>query len=304
MNVEVILLDTQTPSRTLSFMVCAVAYLFAVGIALVAAYIFRTYPLLYVIGIADLVATAVIFAWSYAYNNTSLYDAYWSVIPIVITIALLITSWPLQGPLLRALLVSGCILWWGVRLTYNWARGWGGLAHQDWRYVNLQKSTGPFYWIVSLLGLHLFPTVLVFLGMLSVYTAIYKGTRPMNLLDLLALTVTVGAILVETIADKQLHTFVRNRKDPLAILDRGLWGQSRHPNYFGECTFWWGMCLFSLAAAPKEYIVLVGPIAMTCLFYFVSIPMIDKRMLKKRPHYEQLMKEIPAMFPHPPGFRK
>jgi steroid 5-alpha reductase family enzyme len=62
----------------------------------------------------------------------------------------------------------------------------------------------------------------------------------------------------------------------------GLWGMSRHPNYLGEMTFWWGLFLFALAADPGAWWTIAGPLAITALFTLVSIPMMERHMQKRR----------------------
>jgi steroid 5-alpha reductase family enzyme len=81
----------------------------------------------------------------------------------------------------------------------------------------------------------------------------------------------------------------------------GLWAYSRHPNYFGEVTFWWGLFFFALAADTDYWWTIIGPAAITVLFTFISIPMMDKRNLARRPGYEERIKNIPALIP---WFRK
>ncbi|HIG39408.1 MAG: DUF1295 domain-containing protein [bacterium] len=112
--------------------------------------------------IADVAATIVVFGFSLSFRNSSFYDAYWSVAPIVIAVTLLIHS--RDSNVVRQFMVTGLILVWGIRLTLNWAYGWQGLKHEDWRYIKLQRQTGIFWWPVSFLGVHLFPTVIVFIG--------------------------------------------------------------------------------------------------------------------------------------------
>jgi steroid 5-alpha reductase family enzyme len=80
-------------------------------------------------------------------------------------------------------------------------------------------------------------------------------------------------------------------------MDKGLWKYYRHPNYLGEVTFWWGLYLFALAAKPSYWWMVVGPIAITLLFVFVSIPMMDKRNLERRPGYAEHMKQVSAIIP-------
>ena len=245
---------------------------------------------------ADVAATAVIFLFSVGLDNSSMYDPYWSVAPLPIAL-----YWALgwgSGPVsIRAIAVMVLVAAWGVRLTYNWLRQWKGLVHEDWRYADFRSKTGRFYWPVSFLGIHLFPTVMVFLGCLSMYPVMEAGPTDLSFLDGVALFVTAGAIIIETVADKQLSRFVTSRPPREAILASGLWAYSRHPNYFGEITFWWGLYLFSLAADGFHWWTIIGPLAITFMFITVSIPMMEKRMLGRRPHYAERQKKVSMLVP-------
>jgi hypothetical protein len=138
----------------------------------------------------------------------------------------------------HALLALTLVTVWAVRLTSNWAIGWLGLGHEDWRYVDIRQKTGGLYWPASWAAIHMFPTMQVFLGCLALYPAVTSRTSS-NALDALAVAVTGGTIAVEAVADAQLRRFCAT-KTPGAIMDRGLWALSHHPNYFGEASFWWG----------------------------------------------------------------
>ncbi len=112
---------------------------------------------------------------------------------------------------------------------------------------------------------------------------------------------TFGAVMIEMIADLQLHAFIRQRK-PGSFITTGLWAWSRHPNYFGELGFWWGLMLFGLAAAPVEWPWLIpGSIAMTLMFKFASIPLMDQRSIARRPAYAEHMRRVSALLPLPPS---
>lgn len=246
--------------------------------------------------VADVVGTCVIFGFSRAFDNSSFYDAYWSVAPIGFVL-----FWTLSNEVVpaRAWLVTGLVCAWGLRLTYNWARHWRGLAHEDWRYVDLRHQTGALYWLVSLFGLHLFPTVMVLAGSTSVWVATTTST-PLGALDAAAVVITGGAIVIEAVADAQLHRFVRDNRDKARIMATGLWGWSRHPNYFGEASFWWGLFVFALAASADAWWTAVGPSSLTAMFLVVSIPLIEKRMLEKRPGYREHQRRISRLIPLPP----
>ncbi len=243
---------------------------------------------------ADIAATVVIFVGSIVVRNASMYDAYWSVAPLLFLVYWLEIADEIS---VRAMIVSGLVFIWGARLTYNWYRGWTDMKHEDWRYVDLKKKTKFFYPFVNLMGIHIFPTILVFLGALPLEYALISDA-PLNLFDALAILITVIAIYFETRADHELFKFRNgpNRKEG-AILSTGIWSVSRHPNYFGEAFFWVGLFVFGLAADGPTWPLVLGPIVMLGLFLGISIPMIDKRMKASKPGYEERMKTVPSFFP-------
>ena len=246
--------------------------------------------------VADVVATVVVFAFSIRWNNGSVYDPYWSVVPPLF--ALYWIAEARDALALRQVLVTVLVFAWGIRLTYNWARGWPGLHHEDWRYVDIYAKAPMPKWLASFLAIHFFPTVQVILGSLSLLPALAYGDAEYNLLDAIALIVTAGAILIETVADEQLRSFAR-RKQPGDIIQHGLWARSRHPNYFGELGFWWGLFLFGLAADPSYWWTVIGPIAMTLMFRYASIPLLDQRSVERRPGYAEHMQRLNAVVPWP-----
>jgi steroid 5-alpha reductase family enzyme len=185
---------------------------------------------------------------------------------------------------------------WGFRLTHNWARRWEGLAHEDFRYVDLRKKHGKLYWVVSFTGIHFFPTVLVFLGCLPLYYAT-SSDRGFGFLDLLGAGTALAATFIEARADEELRDFVANKPEKSAILKTGLWRFSRHPNYFGEILFWWGILLLGVAGSFAAAWTAVGAVAITFLFKFVSVPLMDARMLERRPHYADHVKTSNAILP-------
>ncbi len=286
-------------TRPAAFARVALVYVVAIAVAGAVAVALGDQPPLVVVLVADVVATGVVFASSRWFDNSSLYDAYWSVAPLLVAPFLALHP-DASGDVLRQALVVLLVWAWGLRLTGNWARGWAGLDHEDWRYVHFRQTTGRWYWLVSFAGIHLFPTLQVFLGCLALHPALVSGTRPAGPLDLLAFAVTAGAIALETVADDQLRAFRARRPPPGAILDSGVWSWLRHPNYLGELGFWWGLWVFGVAARPDAWWwTLTGPLAMTLMFATVSIPLIDKRHQERRPGYAEHMRRVPALLPRP-----
>ena len=248
---------------------------------------------------ADVGATVAIFAFSVAFRNSSFYDAYWSVVPPVIAL-----YWALRPELvgvnpIRIAVVTVLIWLWAGRLTWNWTRGWTGLDHEDWRYVDIKQKTGVMYWAVSFLGIHLLPTHWVFGGMLPVYAVMAAGEQPFGPLDLVAFVVTLGAIWLEARADKELKRYRDSGPAKEDFLHTGVWTWSRHPNYLGEMGFWWGLWLFGLAANPGWWWTILGALAITLMFRFVSLPMIETRMKERRPAYAEFTERSRLVLPLP-----
>ena len=280
-----------------AYAVCALAYAVAFGVAVATAMVVPTDDPVWIAFWADVAATVAIFGFSLAYDNSSFYDAYWSVAPIPIVFYWAFHPDGLDGPWMRQALVLGIVSAWGVRLTYNWARGWTGLDHEDWRYVDKREQTGKLYWLVSLAGLHMMPTLLVFLGCWAVVPALMTGTAPFGALDVAAAALGITAIWLEGTADNQLRAFRLSNPPKEAILETGLWARCRHPNYLGEILFWWALFGFGLAAQPGAWIYGAGALSITLLFRFISLKLIDDRMLARRPDYKRRMETLPALLP-------
>jgi steroid 5-alpha reductase family enzyme len=283
---------------TRAFAAVCLAYLVAGAAALAAGAATPSESPLVVAAVADVVATVAVFAFSVAFRNSSFYDPYWSVAPIAIALYFAARADPGTSAG-RQLLVIALVAAWGVRLTWNWARGWTGLAHEDWRYRDIQQATGAFYWPASFLGIHLMPTLLVLLGCLPLYLALATGTRPLGPLDGLAALVTGGALALEAVSDQQLRRFVAARRDASELLTTGLWAASRHPNYCGEMLFWWGLFLFGLAADPGGAWTAIGAASISALFFGVSLPMIERRHRARKPAWAGYAARTPLLVPWP-----
>lgn len=287
-------MGVDSAGRPRSFAYIAVVYAVALAVAIGVGSAVGTETPLLTVALADLAATVVVFVGSRIADNTSVYDPYWSVVPPAIAVFYLAVADP-GVPVGRQVLVTLLVWAWALRLTANWARGFAGLDHEDWRYAKARDNGHP-YWPQSFFGFQLAPTVQVYLGCLALWPALGAGTRGLGPLDLLAALVTGGAILLELVADEQLRGFNRT-KAPGDICTIGLWSRCRHPNYLGELTFWWGLWIFALAADPGWWWTVVGPMAMTALFVFASIPMMDRRSVERRPGYADYMDRVPALVP-------
>jgi steroid 5-alpha reductase family enzyme len=287
-------------SRAASLAHVALAYLVAVAVGAAWLYFGPDTPYLWLDAlIADVLATLVVFGFSRFHHNSSFYDAYWSVIPPLLALYWWGETTPDVNQT-RSWLVIAVITVWAVRLTANWVYTFPGLHHEDWRYPMVRERAGRLELVADLVGIHLVPTLQVFLGLVPVYVVTTRVGRDVGWLDYLAVVVGLGAVVLELVADTQMHRFART-KQAGQVMDRGVWAWSRHPNYLGEVTFWFALALFGVACSPGDWWwLLLGAVAMLGLFVFVSIPMMEERSLERRPTYADVVDRVPMLLPRPP----
>ena len=260
-------------SRILSFIAISVIYIICALVGL-GQYSYLPFSTPINLLIADTVATIVCFIFSLIFKNSSVYDPYWSVAPIVILIGFAIANG--LNTLGIVLLIAIC--YWGLRLTVNWAYTFKGLTHQDWRYTMLCEKTGKFYPIINFIGIHYVPTLVVY-GCILPAVMVIENKPEINVLSIIFACVSVAAATMQGIADIQMHSYRKNRTTP--FIRKGLWHNSRHPNYLGEILMWWGIGLSVVCAMPNMWYLLFGAMANTVLFLFVSIPLADGKQSKK-----------------------
>ena len=105
--------------------------------------------------------------------------------------------------------------------------------------------------------------------------------------------------MFESVGDYQLKRFREVSSNAGAVMNRGLWRYTRHPNYFGEFCIAWGFYL--LAASAGAWWVLPAPLVMTGLLLKVSgVAMLERDIAERRPGYSEYVATTNAFFPGPP----
>jgi len=241
---------------------------------------------------ADVAATVFLYLISLPLDNASVYDPYWSVAPIVI-LPLCMQEFGVWSAGTIALLV--CVTYWGIRLTANWAYTFHGYDHQDWRYTMLREKSGALYPLVSLFGIMLFPTLVVYLCMLPALH--YIQTGGVNLFTLFGFALCLSAATLQLIADIQLHRFQKQAAHRGQIIRSGVWRHARHPNYLGEILMWWGVFAVLLSVRPDLWLLGVGALANTLMFLFISIPLAETRMAGYKAGFDRYVKETNRLLP-------
>lgn len=245
--------------------------------------------------IGNALMTVIVFIGSLVVKNSSLYDPYWSVIPIVIILEWIFIYDNLRNINVLFLLVA--VLFWGIRLTYNWWKNWRGFSEQDWRYTHLRDKAPKIYLLTNFFGIHMIPTLVVYAQLINAHGIIEANMETTNILFFLGFSLSLLAPVIQFLADKQMYEFRLNNSNKKACIDEGLWKYSRHPNYLGELVFWVGIYLMYLPFAGALNINIVYPILMIALFLFISIPMMEEK-LKDRPGYQEYKNQVSMLIPY------
>ncbi len=272
-------------SKVVSLAIVAILYAASFMVGLFVYISMASSPLL-AFFLADVAATLIVWIFGIAHRNPSVYDPYWSVAPIVLMICFLLVSRQLSAP---SVIYLAVFLFWGLRLTLNWVMGWQGMHHQDWRYAMLKKDNPKMWPLTNLFGINMMPTLIVFATMLPAYF-VSRHMFPINALGIFGTLICICATLLQMISDTQMRQFRRDPNNHGKNMQSGLWAYSRHPNYLGEVALWWGVWVIQISVLPSLWWTVCAPALMTMLFVFISIPMMEKRLLASKEGYAAYQK--------------
>ncbi|XP_059634483.1 uncharacterized protein C594.04c [Cornus florida] len=218
-------------------------------------------------------------------SNHWMIDPYWTVIPVLL-VHYYATHPLAQYNALRSKIVILLTWVWSTRLSHNYFRRekWQWGAREDWRFSDMRHQYGKNWWWVSFFSVYLSQQVFL-IGVCLPFYVVHSINEPWNLWDVVATVICLSGIVVAYFADTQLHSFVsRNEKvkelgKPVVVnLDKGLWRYSRHPNYFGEQLWWWGLVVFGWNLGCG-WIFVGALINSMCLAYVTML--VEKRMLNQ-----------------------
>lgn len=191
------------------------------------------------------------------------------------------------------------VLLWGIRLaTRIFLRNIQ--KSEDPRYKQWRDEWGKWFYLRSYFQVYLLQGFLmIVVGYVVVHANMYANSNSIGWLTMLGIFVWCVGYFFEVVGDWQLDRFIKSKPAQGVILGTGLWKYTRHPNYFGEVTMWWGIWLM-VATLPLSFIALISPITITFLILKVSgIPMLEKRF-EGNPQFGEYKKRTSAFFPLPP----
>lgn len=266
-------------------------------------------------GLGVLLAAAfAVWLLSVAKRNVSIVDVLWSLMFLLAALAYTYAgayvgagplpelpgsagASPATWPSSRGTLVIMLVAIWALRLAiYIAARNWG--HPEDYRYQAIRRRNDPGFTFKSLYLVFFLQAGLAWVISLPLLGAIL-GTAPLGWLDVAGVLLWLLGFVFEAGGDWQLARFKADPANRGKVMDRGFWRYTRHPNYFGDFSVWWGFFLIGLSAGA--WWALPGPLLMSVLLLRVSgVALLEKSIGKRRPGYEDYIRRTSAFFPRPP----
>ncbi len=245
--------------------------------------------------ILDLIFTSYIFIFSIIFQNTFIYKLYWYLMPLLMIILLgaklnIITN-------AFVIIILSIISLWSLLGIINLGYRFTSLQ-KDGVFLNLKEKHPKTWWIICFFKSHLLPSIILFLGMLPAFLYVVKFTgKPMPTLSTwLGAIICVIGIIIQNIVDWQQNIF--SKKHPQEILKRGLFKNSRHPDYFSEIMYWLGLCLMGISFYnDNNWVLIFSPIMILLLFVILGIPQEEKESIKKNDKYQDYINTTNLLLP-------
>lgn len=228
-------------------------------------------------------------------KDASIVDSFWGMAFVVSTA----TYSVLRGDgawVLRRMLVVLLVLIWGIRLSLHIYRRNHGQS-EDFRYRAFRHAAGSSFWWKSLIKVFYLQGLLAALvGLPILFVFVADQSQAWLVSDVIGALLWIVGFVFEFLGDHQLKVFKANPANKGKVMDKGLWGRTRHPNYFGDAVMWWGIGV--IAVGTGGWWSAVGPIIMTIMLMRVSgDALLEKTMVETKPGYKEYMARVPAFFP-------
>lgn len=228
-------------------------------------------------------------------KDASVVDPFWGAGFAVLAV---VSALMVDAPDARVWLLMGMVVLWGSRLSFyltirNHGKG------EDRRYVAMREKQGDRFWWYSLFSVFFLQGAIMWFVSLPIQAGMfYAAGLPLGLLDALGGSVWLIGFLFESVGDYQMARFKSDPENHGKVMDRGLWGLTRHPNYFGDFMIWWGHYL--VACAAGVWWTLLSPVLMSFLLIKVSgVALLEKDIAERRPGYRDYIRSTNAFFPGP-----
>lgn len=202
----------------------------------------------------------------------------------------------------RSIFVNLLVMIWGLRLAFHIYKR-NRKKQEDYRYMQWRNDWGKWFLLRSYLQVYLLQGFFLFMIVFSVVFINKSSISTISFYDIFGFVVWLIGFFFEVVGDYQLAQFIKNPENKGRIMQTGLWKYTRHPNYFGEVTQWWGIFIIGLSL-QYGFITIISPITITILILFISgIPLLEKKMLENSEfiEYKKRTSMFIPMFPRARG---
>jgi steroid 5-alpha reductase family enzyme len=234
---------------------------------------------------------------SLALRNASIVDVFWGLGFALLAALYFITA---DGFVGRKILVVTLVTVWGLRLAlYVLWRNWG--KGEDYRYRAWREKAGEKFWWVSLFQVFLLQGALLWLISAPLLAAQFYGSPDeLTVVDLLGALLWAVGFFFEAVGDWQLAAFKADPANKGKVMQSGLWRYTRHPNYFGDATVWWGYFIIAAGTVHGLWTVF-SPVLMTLLLLRVSgVALLERAQVQTKPQYRAYIESTSAFLPRFP----
>ena len=252
---------------------------------------------------AAAVGIYVFAAWllSVIHTRADIVDPFWGPGFVVLcgTVVLLNFETPLVVVSPRGLLLLLVGLW-GMRLGVHLTIRWFGEEHEDRRYAAMRHAGGSHWWLQSLFTVFALQGFLMWLIGLPLQQALLSAAPVTWTLFAAGVVLWVIGFVFETVGDWQLTRFRSDPDNAARVLNSGLWRYTRHPNYFGDFTIWWGFFLMAVACGASWWTIFCPALMSVFLMKFSGVGMLEKDISSRRPGYAEYVRTTSTFWPRPP----
>ena len=245
-----------------------------------------------------LVYMSSLFLVAISLRDNSIADIGWGAGFALIAAASLFLG--VRGPI--QLVTTTLVVVWGARLAFHIFKRNHGRG-EDWRYAQWRKDWGKWFLVRSYLQVFLLQGLLML--------AVTSGVVIINSSEaalvaawaaILGVGIWVFGFVFESVGDSQLKAFLAQPKNKGKIMQTGLWRYTRHPNYFGEVTQWWGIAILGCSLGFNVWLF-ISPVTITVLILFVSgIPLLEQKYVGNQA-FEDYKRRTSIFIPWFPGKR-
>lgn len=185
---------------------------------------------------------------------------------------------------------------WGIRLSAHIGTRLRRSTQEDPRYVELRSRWKQVTKWAIFVHIYVVQSILALLVSIPIVHIQLIDHTPWSIWTSIGVLVWLFGFAWEGIGDRQLGAFIRRPENRGQLLQTGLWAYTRHPNYFGEITMWWGIACISLGT-PYGWVGAGGAALITYLITFVSgVPLAEKRSSTK-PGWKAYSQKTPKLIP-------